>query len=402
MRWRFGWVGWIVVVILVSTMASRGALGKGQEERRPRCREAGIAPGILSPGPRNAITDVPGVRVGSVTVWEGDDVRTGVTVILPHEGNLFQEKVPAGVEVGNGFGKAVGFLQIQELGVIETPIALTNTLNVGLVADALVTWTLQQPGNEEVRSVNPVVGETNDGYLSAIEKRAVRPEHVFEAIRRASESVEEGSVGAGTGTRCLGFKGGIGTASRLLPENRGGWIVGALVQTNFGGILTIDGVPVGRELGRYYMKEDVENDPDLGSSPETGRGGSCMIVVATDAPLSPRQLHRMAKRALLGIARVGGFMSNGSGDFVIAFSTARENRVAYRSDEAVRTVKELRDDRLSPIFLATVEAVEEAILNSLFKATDVCGREGRCVNALPVDRVVDIWNRYRPGAAGRD
>ncbi len=375
-----------LVAVLISLCLAAPPQHIRHKNDRPRCREAGFSPGILEPGRFNAITDVPGVRVGSVTVWENEDVRTGVTVILPHEGNIFREKVPAGVYVGNGFGKAMGFLQIDELGKLESPIALTNTLNVGIVADALISYILDLPGNEEVFSVNVVVGETNDGYLNDIRKRSVNKFHVYEAIQKATRGpVEEGSIGAGTGTRCFGFKGGIGTSSRVLPESRGGYTVGALVQANFGGVLTIDGVPVGRELGEYYMKEDVEAQNE----------GSCMMIVATDAPLSPRNLKRLAKRAMLGLARTGGFASNGSGDFVVAFSTAPQNRMPYQSKDPTQNFEFLRNDRLSPVFLATVEAVEEAIYNALFRASTVCGQQGRCTEALPIEKVQEIHKKYR-------
>ena len=353
------------------------------KQSRKRCRDLGITPGILAPGRWNAITDVTGVRVGAVTVWAGENIRTGVTVILPHEDNIFQQKVPAAVYVANGFGKSMGLWQIKELGTLETPLALTNTLNVGIVADALVDYTLQQKGNENITSVNAVVGETNDGYLNDIRLRSVNSEHVFQAISNASSGpVEEGSVGAGTGTVCFGFKGGIGTASRVLPQTKGGYTVGVLVQTNFGGILTINGAPVGRELGQYYMKEDIETD-DI---------GSCMIIVATDAPVSPRNLERMAKRGMLGLARTGGFASNGSGDFVIAFSTV--NRVSHFSRDTEQQFNYLRNDRMSPLFLATVEATEEAIYNSLFMATTVCGRKNQCAEQIPIEKVVEICTRY--------
>jgi len=352
-------------------------------DKRGRCRDYGINPGILETGQWNAISDVAGVKVGSVTVWEGEDVRTGVTVILPHDGNIFQEKVPAAIYIGNGFGKAMGFLQIEELGTLETPISLTNTLNVGLVADAIVEYTLQQKGNESVRSVNAVVGETNDGYLNNIRKRSIKKEHVFQAIEKVSSGgVEEGSIGAGTATRCFGFKGGIGTSSRILPKTRGGYTVGVIVQSNFGGVLTIDGMPIGEELGSYYMKKDIESQEE----------GSCMIVVATDAPVSPRNLKRMAKRAMLGLSRTGGFASNGSGDFVIAFSTV--NKIPYESKTPVQEFTYLRNDQMSPLFLAVVEATEEAIYNSLFKATSVCGTEGNCVESLPIEKVIKICQKY--------
>ncbi|MFP3940988.1 MAG: P1 family peptidase, partial [Thermoanaerobaculia bacterium] len=360
---------------------------------RPRIRDLGVEPGILLPGPLNAVTDVAGVAVGHATLIEGDTVRTGVTAVLPHGGNLFREKVPAAVYVGNGFGKAAGFLQVQELGTIETPVVLTNTLAVGTALEAVVAWTLEQPGNEDVRSVNAVVGETNDGFLNDIRSMPVSAADVHRAIESARPGpVAEGSVGAGTGTRALGWKGGIGTASRVLPEGLGGWTVGALVQSNFGGILRIDGVPVGEALGRYSFREALEA-PDTGDSGASGTGtggkgtdgggagpegpssheaakdGSCMIVVATDAPLSPRNLERLAKRAVLALGRVGSFMSNGSGDFVIAFSTA--NRRSDRGKEAVETLRDLRNDAVSPLLLAAVESVEEAVYNSLLRAETV-------------------------------
>jgi D-aminopeptidase len=348
---------------------------------------------VLPPGPLDAITDVPGVLVGHETVVEGDSVRTGVTAVLPHGGNLFQEKVPAAVHVGNGFGKAAGFLQVQELGTIETPIVLTNTLAVGTAVQAVAAWTLERPGNEAVRSVNAVVGETNDGYLNDIRSFPVTAEHVRRAIAAARGGpVAEGSVGAGTGTQALGWKGGIGTASRRLPERLGGWTVGALVQSNFGGVLAIDGVPVGELLGRYSYREALEAEATGGGA--EGADGSCMIVLATDAPLSARNLERLAKRAVLALGRVGSFMSNGSGDFVIAFSTARENRRPHESEKDVLTVLDLRNDATSPLFLATVEAVEEAIYNSLLKAETVTGHGGRTVEAIPIERVKELMEGH--------
>lgn len=352
---------------------------------RPRAREVGIEVGILKPGPWNAITDVEGVKVGHVTLWEGDSVRTGVTVILPHGGNIFQEKVPAAVYVGNGFGKLTGYTQIEELGTIETPIVLTNTLNVPLVADAVVEYVLSQKGNEGVCSVNPVVGETNDGWLNDIRGRHVKKEHVFKAIKGAkSGPVEEGCVGAGTGTICFGFKGGIGTSSRVLPKSRGGYMVGVLLQSNFGGVLEINGAPVGRELGRFYMSKDIPSQ----------EGGSCMIVVATDAPLSPRNLKRLAKRAILGLAKTGSFSSNGSGDYVIAFSTHKSGRQPHAPEEKTRSVELLYNRWMSPLFLAVMEATQEAVYNSLFKATTVKGIKGHVAEALPIDRTLEICRRY--------
>ena len=347
---------------------------------RPRIRDLGVTPGIFSPGRWNAITDVEGVRVGHRTLVRGESVRTGVTAILPHGGNLFQEKVPAAVYVGNGFGKAAGFLQIQELGNLETPIVLTNTLAVGTAIEAVVAWTLEQPGNEAVRSVNAVVGETNDGDLNDIRGRHVTAADVRAAIMASrSGAVEEGSVGAGTGTLALGWKGGIGTSSRVLPGSLGGYTVGALVQSNFGGVLQIDGVRVGEALGRYSFRNELEKDQG---------DGSCMIVLATDAPLSSRNLERLARRAVLGLARTGSFMSNGSGDFVIAFST--RNRVPFDPRERTRTVEELHNDAMSPLFLAVVEAVEEAVYNSLLRATDVAGHAGNRGEAIPIDRLREL------------
>lgn len=347
-------------------------------EARPRVRDLGLRPGVLAPGAHNALTDVAGVRVGHRTLVRGEAVRTGVTAILPHGGNLFQSKVPAAVWVGNGFGKATGFLQVRELGNLETPIVLTNTLAVGTAVEAVVGWTLAQPGNEQVRSVNAVVGETNDGYLNDIRGRHVTAADVRAALAAAAPGpVAEGSVGAGTGTMAFGWKGGIGTSSRLLPEKLGAWTVGALVQTNFGGVLTLDGVPVGEKLGRHPFREET--------APAHRGDGSCMIVLATDAPLSPRNLERLAARAILGLARTGSFLSNGSGDFVIAFST--RNQVPFEPRQLTRTVEEVHNDAMSPLFLAAVEAVEEAVYNSLLRATDVTGHEGHRGEALPIDEV---------------
>ncbi|GAB4259453.1 MAG: P1 family peptidase [Saprospiraceae bacterium] len=339
-----------------------------------RLRDLSITPGVLPTGPLNAITDVEGVRVGHVTLIEGDSVRTGVTAILPHDGNIFQEKVPAAIYIGNGFGKLMGISQVQELGNIETPIILTNTLSVPTAANAVIDYTLALPGNEEVRSVNPVVGETNDGYLNDIRGRHVKAADVLEAIRKAkSGPVEEGNVGAGTGTVCFGWKGGIGTASRQLPENLGAYTLGVLVQTNFGGVLTVDGRPVGKNSGKFYLSNKL-NDPG---------DGSCMIVVATDAPLDARNLERLAKRAMLGLARTGGIATNGSGDYVIAFSTARELRVPYSPETLFTEGKVLHNDSMSPLFLACVEATEETILNSLVASQTMTGYKGRKVEALP-------------------
>jgi len=369
----------VVILILCSESARSQAQGRG------RLRDFGIHPGILTPGPWNAITDVKGVTVGHTTLNKGDDIRTGVTVILPHSGNIFQQKVPAAVYVGNGFGKAIGFTQIEELGNIETPIALTNTLNVFLVANALIDYTLSVKGNGSIRSINPVVGETNDGWLNDIRGRHVSQQDVFNAIANAHGGVvEEGNVGAGTGTRCLGFKGGIGTSSRVLPNKKGGYTVGVLVQTNFGGILTINGAPIGKELHNYYMAEDVPYVVD----------GSCMIIIATDAPLTLRNLKRLAKRSFLALARVGSFSSNGSGDYSIAFSTNAELRIPYNSHRQLVSGQEVSNDDMSPLFLAVVEATEEAIYNSLFMAEDMEGQKGRTIKALPLSKTLDILEKH--------
>lgn len=350
-----------------------------------RVRELGIRVGVLSPGKLNAITDVPGVRVGHKTRIEGEKVRTGVTAILPHPGNIFQEKVPAAIYVANGFGKLTGISQIQELGNLETPVVLTNTMSVPAAADALIDHTLSQKGNEKVKSVNFVVGETNDGYLNDIAGRHVKKQDILEALSSASDGpVQEGNTGAGTGTVCFGWKGGIGTASRVLPRKSGGYTVGVLVQSNYGGVLEVNGVPVGKELGKHFLHDQL-NDP---------ADGSCMIVVATNAPLTSRNLERLAKRALLGLAKTGGIASNGSGDYVIAFSTAPELRVAHSSSFPTYEVSELRNDDVSPLFLAVIEATEEALLNSLFMAETMKGASGT-VEALPREKVMEIYRKYK-------
>jgi len=359
--------------------------GLSEPKQRPRVREIGLEVGLLKPGPLNAITDVPGVRVGHVTLVNGEKVRTGVTAVLPHEGNVFKKKVPAAIVVGNGFGKLVGYTQVEELGELETPIVLTNTLAVWDAARAVVEYTLAQPGNESVRSVNPVVGETNDGFLNDIRGFPIAKEQVAEALRKASTGpVEEGSVGAGTGTVCMDWKGGIGTSSRRLPAKLGGYILGVLVQTNYkGGTLHISGVPVGKELGKSYLKEQIQYED----------GGSCMIIVATDAPLDARQLHRVARRALLALANTGSSMSHGSGDYVIAFSTARPEEMPG-SNRGLPQGERLQDDDLSVFFQATLEATEEAIYNSLFKATTVTGIDGHTAEALPLEEVKAILKKY--------
>lgn len=350
-----------------------------------RARDFGIKVGVLEPGKNNAITDVKGVKVGHFTLIEGDDIRTGVTAILPHSGNIFQEKVPAAIYIGNGFGKLTGYSQVEELGNIETPIVLTNTLSVPTVADALIDYTLSFDNNKDIWSVNPIVGETNDSWLNDIRGRHIIKKHVLKAIESASSgSVEEGAVGAGTGTVCFGFKGGIGNSSRVLPDKLGGWTIGVLVQSNFGGVLQINGAPVGVELGKYYYSDILENSPD----------GSCMIVVMTDAPLSSRNLKRLAKRAILGLAKTGGIASNGSGDYVIAVSTSKELRIPYSTDSKFRNSKVLRNDEMSPLFLATIEATEEAILNALFMAKSMTGINGNTVEGLPLIKVLDILNSY--------
>jgi D-aminopeptidase len=352
-------------------------------EAQVRARDLGVAPGVFAPGPYNAITDVAGVLVGQVTLVEGDSVRTGITAVLPHGGNLYRDRVPAAVHVGNGFGKLLGATQVRELGELESPVLLTCTLCVWRAADALVEWMLEQPGMEAVRSLNPVVGETNDGGLNAIRGRPITAAAVRTALGNAAPGpVAEGSVGAGTGTVAFGWKGGIGTSSRVLPASLGGWVVGVLVQSNFGGVLQVLGAPVGKELGRYAFRSAVE--------PEAG-DGSVMIVVATDAPLSDRNLSRLAARAIMGLARTGSSASNGSGDYVIAFSTAET--VRRQGTRGPRTVADLPNDDMSALFQAAVEATEEAIYNSLFMATTVTSRNGTA-EAIPLDRVREILARY--------
>ena len=355
-------------------------------QHRPRARDAGIIFGILPTGPLNAITDVAGVKVGQVTIIEGANIRTGVTAILPHGGNLYQDKVPAGFSVGNAYGKFMGSTQIKELGEIETPILLTNTLNVPEAAAGIIEWTLKQPGNEEVRSVNAVVGETNDGTLNDIRARRVRPADAVAAIEAAREGpVQEGAVGAGTGTIAFSWKGGIGTSSRKLPTNLGGWTVGVLVQTNYGGVLQVAGVPVGQALGQYYLKDELS---------KASGDGSCIAVVATDAPLSDRNLERLAHRGLLGIVRTGSPMTNGSGEYAVAFSTNLDVRRTPERRSQASAIIDLPNDQMSPLFEAAVEAAEEAAINSLFAATPMDGN-GRHIDALPVDEVVKLYKRER-------
>ena len=371
-----------IVLALVSV-----SVISAQEAARPRAREIGLKPGVFDPGPLNAITDVAGVTVGHTTLIEGDNVRTGVTVIVPHTGNLFQDKVAGAVFVGNAFGKLAGSTQVEELGTIETPIALTNTLSVGAVAEGVVRWTLSQPGNENVRSVNPLVGETNDGSLNDIRGLHVRPEHAMAAIRAAvAGPVDEGTVGAGTGTQAFGWKGGIGTSSRKLPQQYGGYTLGVIVQSNFGGVLTMGGAPIGKLLGKYAYQ------PRQASRADERGDGSCMIVVATDAPVDPHDLKRIAARAVFGLGRTGSSYSNGSGDFAIAFSTAPEVRSKFGAT-AAQARTELPTEGVSPLFEAALEATEEAVYNSLLKATSVKSKHGSA-DALPIDKVREILKSY--------
>ncbi|MCX2718676.1 DmpA family aminopeptidase [Lentiprolixibacter aurantiacus] len=350
--------------------------------QNPRARDYKIEIGVLRTGPLNGITDVPGVLVGHTTLIKDQHIRTGATAILPHSGNIFQEKVPAAIYVGNGFGKLAGSTQVEELGVLETPIVLTNTLSVPTAMNALISYTLELPGNEKVRSVNALVGETNDGFLNDIRGRHLQESHVREAIRSATKGpVKEGNVGAGTGTVCFGFKGGIGTSSRVLPRKVGGYTVGVLVQSNFGGILQINGVPVGKELGNYSQGFMYDAD------------GSCMIVVATDAPLNSRNLKRLAKRAILGLGRTGGIASNGSGDYVIAFSTYEPNLSGKAKGRNTEIKEELKNDAMSPLFLAVIEATEEAIINSLFAAETMNGRDNHGIDALPLEKVLPLLQK---------
>ena len=423
----------------VLILAIQAAVFAQAVPQRPRLRDAGVKIGILPTGALNSITDVAGVSVGHTTIIKGDNVRTGVTAVVPHSGNLFQEKVPGAVFVGNGFGKLMGSTQVDELGEIETPILLTSTLAVPRTADFLLDYMLGLPGNEQVQSVNPLVAETNDGFLNDIRGRHIMREDVFGAIKGASGGkVDEGSVGAGTGTVAFGFKGGIGTASRKLPASLGGYTVGILVQTNFGGVLTVDGAPVGVELGKYYLKEQLginhppakagpllskegsqnENHPLIRkegsksrrvagetaagsaallnrSTPDVSADGSIIIVIATDAPLDARQLKRMAARAMMGLARTGAAGTNGSGDYAIAFSTAASCRIKVADgSKTPRKTEVLANDAMSPLFLAVIEATEEAILNSLFRATTVMGRDKRTVEALPIEPTLTILRKY--------
>jgi D-aminopeptidase len=378
-----------VATILLVTAYTAGP--SSPSNVRPRVSDLGLKVGVLPAGPLDAITDVAGVEVGQTTIIRGDDIRTGVTAVLPHSGNLYREKVPAAIFVGNGFGKLMGSTQVDEMGDIETPILLTSTTSVSRVADALISYMLALQGNEEVLSINPVVGETNDGYLNDIRGRHISPDDVFAAVKNAKGGpVEEGDVGAGTGTVAFGWKGGIGTASRRLPTNLGGYTIGVLVQTNFGGVLTIAGTPVGETLGQYYLRQELK---------QAGNGkdkadGSCMIVVATDAPMDARNLKRLAARAWLGVARTGSSGSNGSGDYAIAFSSAPQVRVRGIDKALTRNVEVMTNDAMSPLFLAVIEATEEAVYNSMFKATTMTGN-GHTVEALPIEKTVEILRAHR-------
>jgi D-aminopeptidase len=379
------------IITVVSVTAAFAAAQNQTPNPRPRTSDLGLKVGILPTGPLNAITDVPGVKVGHTTIIRGENIRTGVTAILQHSDNLYREKVPGAIFVGNGFGKLTGSTQVEELGDIETPILLTSTTSVPLVANALITYMLALPGNEDVLSINPLVGETNDGYLSDIRGRHITPDEVFAAIKNAKGGpVEEGAVGAGTGTVAFGWKGGIGTSSRHLPASLGGYTVGVLAQTNFGGVLTIAGAPVGQELGQYYLRNELQ---------QTGSGkdkadGSCMIVVATDAPLDARNLKRLAARAILGLARTGSSASNGSGDYAIAFSTAPQVRIHANNKAPTRAVELLTNDAMSPLFQAAIESTEEAIYNSIFKATTTTGN-GHTVEALPIEKTLQILKQHQ-------
>lgn len=397
----------ILTGLFALTLTSPGQTkdpAKEPENVRPRAREAGVIVGIMKPGPLNAITDVSGVSVGQVTIIRGENVRTGVTAVLPHRGNIFREKVPGAVFLGNAFGKLAGSTQVNELGEIESPILLTSTLSVPRVADAVLDYMLALPGNENVQSLNPLVAETNDGSLNDIRGRHVVAGDVMAAIKSARGGpVDEGAVGAGTGTVAFGFKGGIGTASRQLPPSLGGYTVGVLVQTNFGGVLTINGAPVGMELGRYYLKDELARGSENGKRPQVSNhsqtdaaDGSVIIVVATDAPIDARNLRRLAARTMLGLARTGSSASNGSGDYAIAFSTAPELRIiapVSNLRNAPRKVPLLHNEAMSPLFLAVIEATEEAVYNSLFRATTTTGR-GKTIEALPLRRTLEILRKY--------
>lgn len=369
----------LTVTLLLSTVVF---MTFAQEQKR--ARDYGIEIGVMKTGKHNAITDVPGVTVGHETLIKEGNIRTGVTAILPHQGNIFQNKVPAAIYIGNGFGKLAGISQVKELGNIETPIILTNTLSVPMGIQGTVKYTLGLKGNEAIGSVNAVVGETNDGYLNDIRGMHVSENDVIAAINKAASGiVVEGNVGAGTGTRAFGFKGGIGTSSRQIPASLGGFTVGVLVQTNFGGVLTINGAPVGKELEKYPFQNAIQKSD-----------GSCMMVVMTDAPLDARQLERLAKRAMMGLAKTGGIASNGSGDYVIAVSTAVSMRIDNQTHEITDRTNVLRNDNMSPIFMATIEATEEAIINSLFMAETMIGKDGHQTESLPIDKILPILKKY--------
>ncbi|MGA7633556.1 MAG: P1 family peptidase [Terriglobales bacterium] len=387
-------------VFVVATVLMAAALSAAQNtapSSRPRASDLGLKVGVLPTGPLDAITDVAGVEVGQTTIIRGENIRTGVTAVLPHPGNLYREKVPGAIFVGNGFGKLAGSTQVDEMGDIETPILLTSTTSVPRVADALISFMLALPGNEDVLSINPVVGETNDGWLSDIRGRYITPEDVFAAVKNAKGGpVEEGAVGAGTGTVVFGWKGGIGTSSRRLTANLGGYTVGVLVQTNFGGVLTIAGAPVGQELGQYYLRKELQQASSGAGGVKDKADGSCMIVVATDAPLDARNLKRLAARALLGVARTGSSASNGSGDYAIAFSTAPQVRIHANSNDKgpTRNVVVMTNDAMSPLFEAAIEATEEAVYNSMFKAATMTGN-GHTVEALPIEKTMEILREHR-------
>lgn len=382
-------IGRALLISTATVMLSIVAIAQTVEPR-PRVREIGIKIGLLPTGVNNSITDVSGVTVGQTTIIRGENVRTGVTAIVPHSGNLFREKVSGAVFIGNGFGKLAGSTQVNELGEIETPILLTSTLSVPKTADFLIDHMLALPGNEDVRSINPLVAETNDGSLNDGRGRHITRDDVVNALKTAKVGpVAEGSVGAGTGTVAFGWKGGIGTASRKLPASLGGFTLGVLVQSNFGGVLSIEGVSVGVELGKFYLKDAVSKNPAPVASGSDNADGSIIIVIATDAPLDHRQINRLASRSMVGLGRTGSSMTNGSGDYAIAFSTA--NRIS--ASQSIREVKVLGNDAMSPLFQAVIEATEEAILNSLFKATSVTGN-GRTVEALPIDKVKEILRKF--------
>jgi D-aminopeptidase len=385
--WFRGLYGIAVVLLLCLNAEAQNA----DSAKRPRSADIGLKVGILPAGPIDAITDVAGVEVGQTTIIRGNNVRTGVTAILPHTGNLYQERVPGGLFVGNGYGKLTGSTQLDEMGEIETPILLTSTTSVPRVADALISYMLSLPGNENVLSINPIVGETNDGYLNDIRGRHIAPDDVANSIRDAkSGPVDEGTVGAGTGTVAFGWKGGIGTASRRIPATLGRYTVGVLLQSNFGGILTISGAPVGQELGQYYLRKETGQVETVKDKAD----GSCMMVIATDAPLDARNLKRLAARAWVGMGRTGSSASNGSGDYAVAFSTASQVRIHIGDPSTTRKAEVLTNDAMSPLFEAAIEATEEAIYNSMLKATTVTGNTHR-VEALPIDRVVAILKEHK-------